>query len=312
MGEGPTGREPVVAIVGPTCSGKTRIAVELARSIRGEIVSADARQAFKLLDVGTAKPTTSEMRDIPHHLVSFLSLEDEISAGVYAKLARDAVEEIFARGRRPIIVGGSGLYIRAIADGLFDAPDVKREVRAELRNRLHEEGAEKLLAELKEVDPDTAKGLLHQNYKRILRALEIYYSSGKRISDLQEDFPSRPNFDTVQFGIIVERQELYRRIEKRVDEMISNGLVEEVKGILKKGFDPSLNSLQTVGYRETIEYLNGGIKFEEMVDLIKMNTRRYAKRQMTWFKKDNRIIWIDSTARDAADAALEIRNNLLP
>lgn len=296
----------VIAIVGPTCAGKTRIAIELAKLINGEIISADARQIYKLINIGTAKPTRDELSEVPHHLVDVLSLDDEMSAGVYGKIARDAVEEIFSRNHKPLIVGGSGLYLRAVIDGLFESPDVDSEIRESLRRRLNEDGAESLLAELNRVDPAAAKGLLPQNYKRILRALEVFYSSGERISELRQARPLTPNFRTLQLGILLERKLLYRRIENRVDDMIEQGLVDEVKGILKRGFEPTLNSLQTVGYKEVIGYVQGKIKFEEMAALIKMNTRRYAKRQMTWFRKDNRIVWIEADNRSPKEIAEEI------
>ena len=176
------------------------------------------------------------------------------------------------------------MYIRAIVDGLFDAPEIDMGIREELRGRLKSEGAGKLLEELKLVDPDAAKGLVPQNYKRILRALEVYRTSGKKISTLRVERTQKPDFETIQFGIVLERNELYRRIESRVDEMIAAGLIEEVKELLRRGFDPELNSLQTVGYKESIGYVQGKLRFEDMVSLIKMNTRRYAKRQLTWFR----------------------------
>jgi tRNA dimethylallyltransferase len=295
-----------VAVVGPTCSGKTKIGVELAKLVDGEIISADARQIFKLIDIGTAKPEREEMTEVPHHLVDFLSLDDEISAGAYAELARKIADEIFSRKRVPIIVGGSGLYLRAVIDGLFDAPQIDQKVREKLRNRFHSEGAEPLLRELSRVDPDAARDLIPQNYKRILRALEVYYSSAKRISELRKERRSEVNFEAVQFGVQLDRKLLYQRIEERVDEMIKNGLVGEVKEILRRGFDAHLNSLQTVGYKEVVYFLQGKIKFEEMVFLIKMNTRRYAKRQMTWFNRDKRIIWIKAEDKSAREIAEEI------
>ncbi|HEY9164759.1 MAG TPA: tRNA (adenosine(37)-N6)-dimethylallyltransferase MiaA [Candidatus Kryptonia bacterium] len=295
-----------IAVVGPTCAGKTKIAIELAKLANGEIISADARQIYRVLNVGTAKPSLEERAEVPHHLVDILSPEDEVSAGVYAKLAWDAARDIFSRNLTPIIVGGSGLYVRAIVDGLFDAPEVGREIKTRLRNRLHTETPQALLDELKHVDPEAAEGLLPQNYKRIIRALEVYHASGRKISEMRTDSPIRPDFKTIQFGILVDRTTLYRRIEARVDDMITSGLLDEVKEILRKGFDPELNSLQTVGYKEAIRYLQGNIRYEDMVDLIKMNTRRYAKRQMTWFRKDKRIIWIESTGRDPVSVAKEI------
>jgi len=299
-----------VAIVGPTCSGKTEVGIELAKLTDGEVISADARQIFKLINIGTAKPAKEELAGVPHHLVDILSLEEEISAGAFSQLAVRIANEIFSRNHLPIIVGGSGLYLRAMVDGLFDAPEISAEVRSALRKRLREEGSEKLLEELRQVDPDAAKNLLPQNFKRILRGLEVFHSSGKRISELRRERPSEIGFETIQFGILLDRKLLYQRIEKRVGEMISRGLVEETKEILRRGFDPNLNSLQTVGYKEVIAFLQKKIKFEEMVNLIKMNTRRYAKRQMTWFNKDKRIIWIECDNTPPSEIAVEIQARL--
>ncbi len=301
----------VIAVVGPTCVGKTDTGVELAKLIDGEVISADSRQIHRLIDIGTAKPTPEQRRMVPHHLVDIVPLEETISAGGYAALARSAILEIFDRGKTPIVVGGSGLYLRALIDGLFLAPEVDPEIRLTLRQRLAVEGREKLLEELKRVDPGAADGLVPGNFKRVLRGLEVFYSSGKRISDLRKELPDPPDFTTIQFGITMERKVLYRRIEARTDDMIEAGLVEEVRAILGRGIDPSLNSLQTTGYMETIKYLRGEIKFEEMVALIKMNTRRYAKRQMTWFRKDSRIIWIEATGKSPVEVAEEIRRAIM-
>jgi tRNA dimethylallyltransferase len=295
-----------IAIVGPTCSGKTGIGIELAKLVGGEIISADARQIFRLINIGTAKPTPEELSEIPHHLVDILSLDEEMNAGTFAELAGEIISDIFSRKCVPVIVGGSGLYLRALIDGLFDAPEIEAGIRVKLRNRFDSEGAEPLLDELKRVDPEAARNMIPQNYKRILRALEVYYSSGNRISELRRQRASSANFETVQFGIYLDRKLLYRRIEKRVDQMIANGLVDEVKEILERGFDPRLNSLQTVGYREVIRFLQAKINFEDMVSLIKMNTRRYAKRQMTWFNKDKRIIWINADDKGPEEIAKEI------
>lgn len=306
-GAGITNQKFAVAIVGPTCSGKTAIGIELSKLVDCEIVSADSRQIYRLINIGTAKPTKEEMSVVPHHLVDIAPLDEVVSAGMYGKLARDVVDDILSRHKLPLIVGGSGLYVRAVVDGLFDAPGIDAGIREELRRRLKSEGAAKLLEDLKQVDPDAAEGLLPQNYKRILRALEVYRSSGNKISALRVERTQKPEFETIQFGILLERKELYRRIEKRVDDMIESGLIDEVKELLRRGFDPNLNSLQTVGYRESIGYVQGKLRFEDMVSLIKMNTRRYAKRQMTWFSRDSRIIWLNADERNADSLAEEIR-----
>jgi len=295
-----------IAIVGPTCSGKTKVGIELAKLVNGEIISADARQIFKLIDIGTAKPGLQDRLEIPHHLVDILSLEDQMSAGEYAVLARRVADEIFARRHVPVIVGGSGLYLRALIDGLFEAPEIDLSVRRKLRDRQSSEGADTLLEDLRRVDPAAAVGLIPQNYKRIIRALEVYYSSGRPISELRRECPSAVDFSTFQFAIHYDRKLLYRRIEKRVDEMIQSGLVEEVKGILHRGFNPGLNSLKTTGYEEVIGFLQEKIKFEDMVSLIKMNTRRYAKRQMTWFNRDKRIVWVNADEKSSREVAAEI------
>ncbi len=300
-----------IAIVGPTCSGKTKAAIELAKLVHGEIVSVDARQIYKLIDIGTAKPTHEELSEVPHHLVDILSLDEDMSAGVFADLARDTIEGIFARNRVPIMAGGSGLYLRAVIDGLFDSPDVDERIRKNLRRRFELEGAENLLKELWKVDHKAAEGLLPQNYKRILRALEVYYSSGEAISVLRRSRPLTPLFQTLQFGIQLERKVLYSRIEKRADEMIEDGLIDEVREILRRGFNRNLNSLQTTGYKEVIGFLQEEMKYEEMVSLIKRNTRRYAKRQMTWFKRDHRIVWIKSDGKNPNGIAQEIEMNLI-
>lgn len=300
-------RDLVIAIVGPTCSGKTRVGIELAKLVNGEIISADSRQIYKLIDIGTAKPTAQELSEVPHHLVDAVPLDEVVSAGTFGRLAREALRDIFARGRVPILVGGSGLYLRSVIDGLFDSPKIDEGVRKELRTRLKSHGADELLKELKSVDPKTAEGLLPQNYKQIVRALEVYHSSGSPISALRTERSQPPDFKTLQFGITLERKELYRRIEKRVDNMIAAGLVDEVKELMRRGFDPGLNSLQTVGYKEALSYVRGTIRFEDMVVLMKMNTRRYAKRQMTWFRKDSRIIWVNADGKSAKEIAVEIR-----
>ncbi len=303
-------KRTAVAIVGPTCSGKSQIGIQLAKLIVGEIISADARQIFKLIDIGTAKPSRGERSEVPHHLVDILPLDDEMSAGGYAELAIKTAGEVFARNHVPIFVGGSGLYLRAAIDGLFDAPPIDPDIRKNSRDRFRSEGAEVLLEELRQVDPVAAQGLLPQNYKRILRSLEVYYTSGKRISELRRKKPQVTNFETIQFGIQLDRKLLYGRINNRVDEMIRSGLVEEVKEILRRGFDPHLNSLQTVGYKEVIGFLQQETRFDDMVSMIKMNTRRYAKRQMTWFNKDKRIIWIEADDKSPGETAKEIYGRL--
>ncbi|MGC8595963.1 MAG: tRNA (adenosine(37)-N6)-dimethylallyltransferase MiaA [Candidatus Kryptoniota bacterium] len=296
----------VLVIVGPTGAGKTRIAIELSKRLNGEIVSADARQIYELIDIGTAKPTNEELNQVKHHFIGTFPLSETVSAGKYSDMARKAINEIFLRNKQPVVVGGSGLYVRALIDGLFDAPEIDEMVKKSLNDRLKNEGALKLLNELREIDPEAAEGLIPQNYKRILRALEVFYSTGEKISVLRRIKPNPPDFSSFQIGVFVERGELYRRIDRRVDEMIASGLEEEVNRILSMGYSPSLNALQTVGYREVVSHLRGEISRDRMIELIKKNTRHYAKRQMTWFKKDRRIRWVDGSKLSAGEVADEI------
>lgn len=310
----------VLAIIGPTASGKTRIGVETAKLLDGEIISADSRQVYKHFPIASAIPSEKERQGIPHHFMEELNLTEDFNAGDFGRRGRELIDEIFARGKQPIIVGGSGLYITSLIDGLFDdemneedndsdsaAKEEKGNgikdneikgngIRDKLYDRLKEKGKEFLYNELKEIDKIAAATMLPTNIKRVIRALEIYYATGKKISDLHKN-KIEVNFQTVQIGLMWDRAELYQRINDRVDEMMEMGLDDEVRELKDKGFNPvEYNSLNTVGIKEVFEYLDGNITQSEMIDLIKQNTRRYAKRQMTWFRKDKRIIWLNLSA----------------
>ncbi|TAK52587.1 MAG: tRNA (adenosine(37)-N6)-dimethylallyltransferase MiaA [Bacteroidetes bacterium] len=281
----------MLVLVGPTASGKTSISLALARELNGEIVSADSRQVYRYMDIGTAKPTYDELESVKHHFINILNPDEDYNAGEYGKQARVVLDGIFDKGKIPIVVGGSGLYIQALTDGFFEGPAGDPELRERLYSRLHQEGAERLLAELNSVDPESASKMLPTNTKRLIRALEVYHITGKPISTLQkENIP--PNFQPVFFGLQWERRKLYERIGNRVDLMIKQGLIDEVKKLQEMGYTSQMNSLQTVGYKETLNYLEGKSSIDEMVELIKRNSRRYAKRQLTWFRPDERIFWL--------------------
>jgi tRNA dimethylallyltransferase len=295
----------VLAIIGPTASGKTRIGVETAKLLDGEIISADSRQVYKHFPIASAIPPEKERQGIPHHFMEELNLTEDFNAGDFGRLGRELIDDIFARDKQPVIVGGSGLYITSLIDGLFDdemdafegeekGNGIKdNEIRDKLYDRLKEKGKEFLYNELKEIDKIAAATMLPTNIKRVIRALEIYYATGKKISDLHKN-KIEVNFETVQIGLMWDRSELYQRINDRVDEMMELGLDDEVRELKDKGFNPvEYNSLNTVGIKEVFEYLDGNITQSEMINLIKQNTRRYAKRQMTWFRKDKRIIWLN-------------------
>ncbi|MBI2618506.1 MAG: tRNA (adenosine(37)-N6)-dimethylallyltransferase MiaA [Ignavibacteriales bacterium] len=283
----------LLAIVGPTASGKTPLSLYLAEILGAEIVSADSRQIYKYLDIGTAKPSREDIRRVKHHFIDLLDPGEEYSAGRYGKEARAEVRTLLQKGKETILVGGSGLYVKALVDGLFDGPGRDDEIRKRLEAEMRREGMANLLEKLRAVDPVTADAMTRESKaRRIIRALEVHAITGKPISQFHREQETRAPFDTLFYGLNWERGELYRLIEERVDRMIREGLIEEVQDLKMKGFGPHLNSLQTVGYKEVFSFLNGEISRQDAVDLIKQNTRRFAKRQLTWFKADKRIRWI--------------------
>jgi tRNA dimethylallyltransferase len=280
---------PILAIVGPTASGKTPLSLLLAEILNGEIVSADSRQIFKYLDIGTAKPTRAERKRVPHHFVDFLDPKDEYSAGLYGDDVKKVVKDVFDRGKVPILVGGSGLYIKAAIDGLFGGPGRDPEIRARLEDQLRTGGIEPMLDTLRKVDPVVLQTMKEITPRRIIRALEVFFIAGKPLSEYHSEQEQIPDFQAIQFGLEWERKELYSRINQRVDRMISDGLMDEVQKLAGMGYDRQLNALNTVGYKEVFDYLEGTVNRETMLELIKRNTRRFAKRQITWFKADKRI-----------------------
>lgn len=282
----------VVVIVGPTCSGKTKLGIELAEKLNSEIISADSRQIFKYLTIGTAKPSKKELSQVKHHFIDILDPSENYNVGLYEKDALKVIDELTAKNKLPIVVGGSGLYIKAIIDGIVDI-DSDEELREQLIEEKDKYGNEFLYNKLKQIDKKAAESMVPQNWKRVIRAIEVYHLTGKSILEIHEIQKRNLNYSFYQFGLNWERETLYKNIEKRVDDMIESGLVEEVKNILELGYDKKLNALNTVGYKEIISYLENEITLERAVELIKRNTRRFAKRQMTWFRKDKRINWID-------------------
>jgi tRNA dimethylallyltransferase len=282
----------VLAIVGPTASGKTALSILLAEKLGGEIISADSRQIYRHLDIGTAKPTQEELTCAVHHFISILNPDQYYNAGEYGTQARTKIEELLKQNKQPILVGGSGLYIRAVIDGFFEGPGKNAEIREQLETEAQTLGSEILFERLKKIDPVSAAKMDVTKVRRVIRALEIYYTTGKPISDLHSVQEIKIPFETVQFGLEWERKALYHRIERRIDEMIERGLIEEVRGLLDKGYSRDANALNTVGYKEVFDFLDGKITKDEMIRLIKQNTRHFAKRQLTWFRADKRIRWI--------------------
>jgi len=300
----------VLIIVGPTAVGKTEVALWLAESISTEIVSADSRQVYRYLDIGTAKPTLEERGRVPHHFIDIRDPDHYYSAGEYGREARQCIAELRQRGTAPIVVGGSGFYIRALVDGLF-APRISNPaVKGKWRMRIQNEGNEAVFSYLQQIDPRTAEHLHPNDTQRIVRALEVYELSGQVISQFRQGNEEPASFRPVFVGLRRNRKMLYERIERRVEQMLDSGLVDEVKALQKKGWGSELNALRTVGYQEMFAFLDGQYSYEEMVQKIKTSSRQYAKRQMTWFGKDKRIHWLEMDDRAIGDVVEEIRSLL--
>ena len=287
-------KDKVIVICGPTASGKTSLSIELAKKINGEIVSCDSMQIYKEMDIGTAKPTEEEKQGIKHYLLDFVSPEDRYSVADFKKDAKNAIKEIIEKGKVPIVVGGTGLYVDSLIYEV-EYPDIEfdEEYREQLEQRVQKEGLEVLYKEAKKIDEKAIEKISPNDKKRILRILEIYHATGKTKTEQEiESRKKEVEYDYLVYALNWDRQVLYDRINLRVDKMIENGLIEEVKEILKnhKNFP---TAMQGLGYKEVVEYLNGDISKEEMIEKIKQETRRYAKRQMTWFRKNKQTIWID-------------------
>ena len=284
----------VIVICGPTASGKTALSIELAKRIDGEIVSADSMQIYKDMDIGTAKPTKEEMAGIKHYLIGEVSPTVRYSVAEYKKDALFAIKEILDKGKTPIVVGGTGLYVDSLVYGIeYDDIEVDLEYRNKLENLANEYGLEYLYNEAKKIDPQAMEKISSNDKKRIFRVLEIYNSTGKTKTEQEIESRKKENpYDYYVFAIDMDREKLYERINKRVDIMLQQGLVEEVKQVIKK-YKNLPTAIQGLGYKEVIEYLEEKITYEEMVEKIKIETRHYAKRQLTWFRKNKSIVWIN-------------------
>ncbi len=287
--------KPIVYVIGgPTASGKSKLAVELAKKVNGEIISADSMQIYKEMNIGTAKVNKEEMQGVQHYLVDFVSPDERYSVSNFKKDAEKAIEEILEKGKTPIVVGGTGLYIDSLIYGIeFQDEEVDLEYREKLNKVADEKGLENLYKKAQEIDPEAMKKISINDRKRIIRVLEIYHKTGK--TKTEQELQSRKNevkYEYKVFAITMDREKLYERIEKRVDFMIAQGLIEEVKQILEK-YHTFPTAMQGLGYKEVVEYLEGSCTKEEMIEKIKKETRHYAKRQLTWFRKNKETIWLD-------------------
>jgi tRNA dimethylallyltransferase len=284
----------LVVILGPTATGKSELAVRLAERFDGEIVNADSMQVYRGMEIGTAKPSMELRARVPHHLLDICDPDLNFSASDFRREAELAIADIAGRGKRIFVVGGTGLYIRALLQGLADSPSGAGSVRGELEEQARRDGNEALLRELAQADPETAARLHPNDRVRIVRALEVFRLTGRPISEQRSAHGfAGEHYRALKIGLAVERRELYERIERRVETMIAGGLVAEVAALLGRGFSPEAKALRSIGYRQICAYLAGEYGLAEAVPLIKRDTRRYAKRQLTWFGQDKEIIWVE-------------------
>jgi tRNA dimethylallyltransferase len=294
----------VIVICGPTAVGKTAAAIEFAQKIGAEIISADSGQVYRGMDLGTAKPTPEERRGIPFHLIDLLDPDQQFSAADFRNRALGAIGKIQDRNKKVIVVGGTGLYLKTLEQGLFEGPSADPAIREKLEQQIKEKGIEALHRELEKVDPEAARTIPPRNRQRLIRAVEVYRLTGRPISEFWREHQYRrgtvpapgrgdpaPTF--IKYGLTLPKEELHRRINDRVDRMIKAGLVGEVRSLVKQ-WGTTAPGFRIIGYKEVVAHLEGQVPLHEVVELIKRNTRRYAKRQMTWFKKDKEIQWVSS------------------
>lgn len=289
---GTTGQhnKTLITIVGPTAVGKTAMAIELAQYFDTEIISADSRQFYREMNIGTAKPTAFELSQVPHHFVDSHSIDEDYSAGDFERDALAKIATLFQKKDIVIMVGGSGLFVKAVCEGLDNLPKALPETRERLNNRFDNEGIVPLQAYLKEVDPVYYDQVDISNVQRVIRALEVYETTGLPFSNFLQNTKAQRPFEIITIGLNMERAVLYERINMRVDLMVKDGLLDEVKSLISFKHKPAL---MTVGYSELFDFLEGKMSWEEAIDKIKQNSRRYAKRQLTWFKKDISTVWFD-------------------
>jgi len=283
----------VAFIVGPTGAGKTIIGLHAAEKMNGEIISADSRQMYRGMDIGTDKPPREILERVPHHFINILEPDEYYNSGLFGKDVRKKIDEILSRNKLPFVVGGSGLYIKSILDGFFDEKIKDMQTKKKLQERARKEGNDLLYKELQEADPEFAARISVNDTQRIVRGLEVFLVTGKPLTHHWKEAHISLHFQPVLIGLHKDKAQLYNIINKRVERMLAKGLIDEAKTLLRKGYSPDINAFQTYGYREVFNYLNGAMTYDEMAEQIKKRTRNFAKRQMTWFRKMQNITWID-------------------
>jgi tRNA dimethylallyltransferase len=303
-------RPRVVILLGPTGVGKSKLAIELTEALGGEIISADSMQVYRYMDIGTDKPTPEEQKRVRHHLIDLVTPDQFFHAGLYRALGRKTIDQLDKGGKPIWVAGGTGLYIKALTQGLFPSPKIDPVARERLRKEAKEKGEAFLYHRLKRVDPETASRLHPHDLFRMIRALEVFDSTGVPISFFREQhrFGERP-YRTLKIGLEMDRKALYRRIEERVDQMIERGFLQEVKGLMEMGYGSELKPMQSLGYKQMVQFLSKKMGWDEAVGQMKRDTRRYAKRQWTWFKADPEICWRDVSI-DGEKIFLEVKSFL--
>ncbi|HBJ16844.1 MAG TPA: tRNA (adenosine(37)-N6)-dimethylallyltransferase MiaA [Clostridiales bacterium] len=298
----------IICIAGPTASGKTALAVALAKELNGEVVSCDSMQVYKRMDIGTAKPTLEEMQGIPHRMIDVAEPWEDFSVSRYCEMAAPIVDDILSRGKTAVIAGGTGLYMDSLVRGSAFAPFPATGVRERLEAQADAEGMEAMLSRLRAVDPDSAQRLHLSDRKRILRALEVYLETGETITEHNRKTQAvPPRYSPIWLGLdFAQRSELYRRIDLRVSLMLQQGLVEEIRGLLADGIPEKATAMQAIGYKEFVDALDGRCTIEEAADQVRQSSRRYAKRQLTWFRRNKAIHWL---VREIGDTGREILEN---
>ena len=288
-------KKPLIVLTGPTAVGKTSLSISLAKAVNGEIISADSMQVYKGMDIGSAKIRKEEMQGVTHYLVDILEPEEEFHIVKFQELAKAALEEIYAKGKIPILVGGTGFYIQAVTRDIdFTQAEQETSYREELEQFAKEKGAEYLHEKLREVDSKSAENIHANNVKRVIRALEFYHQNGTPISEHNEEQKQQPSpYNLAYFVLTAPREILYERIDRRVDQMMEEGLLEEVKSLRERGCHRGMVSMQGLGYKEILAYLEGEYPLEEAVRILKRDTRHFAKRQLTWFRREQDVIWVD-------------------
>lgn len=291
-------KPPLVILTGPTAAGKTELSIQLAKRINGEIISADSMQVYRGMDIGTAKVTKEEMEGVPHHLIDILNPEEEFNVMLFQERANACIQDIYSRGKVPVLAGGTGFYIQAVLYAIhFAKEEPDRNYRKELEKTAREQGAAVLHGMLREVDKESALAIHPNNVKRVIRALEYYHGTGEKISCHNETEHGRSSpYAFGYYVLTMDRKVLYERIDNRVDKMMDAGLADEVRALYEKGCSPKLVSMQGLGYKELYRHLAGELSLEEAVYMIKRDTRHFAKRQLTWFRREKSVTWLDGSA----------------